>query len=238
MQLLFDVNDLKKNPLAEKEVLFKEIMQSAAYTFVKTAIVQQLKAEKFEAKKELLQLALATNNLDVRQEVTVSLSQIPEDFRLDYESLLNDKSYQTQEIALYYLWENFPEHRLEYLEKSKNWQGFNDFNLRTLWLSLALSTANYEVDKVALTNELIDFSSPKYEAITRQNALEKLIGFKILTPEVLRNLVNATTHHTWQFVKFGRDSIRKLLKQESLKTSFEQLLPQLNPAEQFQLKRL
>ena len=238
MQLLFDVNDLKKNPLAEKEVLFKEIMQSAAYTFVKTAIVQQLKAEKFEAKKELLQLAWATNNLHVRQEVAAGLSQIPEDFRLDYESLLNDKSYQTQEIALYYLWKNFPEHRFEYLEKSKNWQGFNDYNLRTLWLSLALSTANYEVDKVALTNELIDFSSPKYEAITRQNALEKLIGFKILIPQVLRNLVNATTHHTWQFVKFGRDSIRKLLKQESLKTSFEQLLPQLNPAEQFQLKRL
>jgi aminopeptidase N len=43
------------------------------------------------------------------------------DFRVQYESLLDDKSYQTQEIALFYLWNNFPEQRLVYLEKSKDW---------------------------------------------------------------------------------------------------------------------
>jgi aminopeptidase N len=40
---------------------------------------------------------------------------------VQYESLLDDKSYQTQEIALFYLWNNFPEQRLVYLEKSKDW---------------------------------------------------------------------------------------------------------------------
>jgi aminopeptidase N len=33
--------------------------------------------------------------------------KIPEDFRVQYESLLDDKSYQTQEIALFYLWNIF-----------------------------------------------------------------------------------------------------------------------------------
>ncbi len=76
-------------------------------------------------------------------------------------------------------------HRREYLDKSKNWIGFNDYNLRTLWLSLALSTPNYAMIQIALVSELIAFSSTKYEATTRQNALEKLIAFKIINDQVL-----------------------------------------------------
>jgi aminopeptidase N len=68
---------------------------------------------------------------------------------VQYESLLDDKSYQTQEIALFYLWNNFPEQRLVYLEKSKDWIGFSDYNLKTLWLSLAVSP-EYKVDKTVL----------------------------------------------------------------------------------------
>jgi aminopeptidase N len=37
------------------------------------------------------------------------LNEIPESFRTQYETLLDDKSYQTQELALYNLWNNFPE---------------------------------------------------------------------------------------------------------------------------------
>jgi aminopeptidase N len=87
-------------------------------------------------------LALATENIQVRQAVAITNTKIPEDFRVQYESLLDDKSYQTQEIALFYLWNNFPEQRLVYLEKSKDWIGFSDYNLKTLWLSLAVSTQN------------------------------------------------------------------------------------------------
>ena len=181
-------------------------------TTVKEAIVNQLKNETFANKKRLLQLALDTNNIQVRQEVASSLPKIPEEFRVEYETLLNDKSYQTQEIALYYLWNNFPQYRIKYLDESKNWIGFNDYNLRTLWLSLALSTPDYAVDKTALIKELINYSSTNYEATTRQNALEKLIAFKLINDEVLKNLVNATTHHMWQFSKFGRETIRVMIK--------------------------
>jgi aminopeptidase N len=88
--------------------------------------------------KDLLALALESKSLKLRQAVASSLPTIPEYFRLSYESLLQDKSYETQELALYYLWNNFPNQRVQYLEQTKNWIGFNDYNLRTLWLSLAL----------------------------------------------------------------------------------------------------
>ncbi|OXB21497.1 aminopeptidase [Flavobacterium tructae] len=238
IQVRLEVDKLKKTALAEKESFLSKTLDSDIYSSVKEAIVNQLENEKYESKKALLLQALKTNDLQVRQEVAASLTKIPEDFRVEYESLLDDKSYQTQEVALYWLWRNFPEQRTRYLDKSKNWVGFNDYNLRTLWLSLALSTPNYANDSEVLISELIAFSSAKYEATTRQNALEKLIAFKIINDAVLTNLVSATTHHMWQFSKFGRDTIRLLLKNTDLRASFERILTNLNPDEQFQLKRL
>jgi aminopeptidase N len=238
IQIRLEVDKVNKKPLADKEAFLSKVLQSNVYYSVKVAIVNQLKTEKYETKKQLLILALNTNNIQVRQEVAGTLSKIPEDFRTQYETLLDDKSYQTQEIALFYLWNNFPAHRNEYLDKSKNWIGFNDYNLRTLWLSLALSTPNYATTPEVLINELIEYSSVEYEATTRQNALEKLIDFRLTNDIVLANLVNATTHHMWQFSKFGRDTIRLLLKNSEMRSSFERILPNLSSNEQFQLERL
>jgi len=238
IQIRLEADKLKKTALSEKRDFLVKTMNSNVFYAVKEAIVNQIEPEKFESKKELLLIALHTNNLQVRQVVAGTLDQIPEDFRAEYETLLDDKSYQTQEIALYYLWKSFPNRRTEYLNKSKNWIGFNDYNLRTLWLSLALSTPDYTDNPEALISELIAFSSTKYEASTRQNALEKLIAFKLTNDQVFSNLVNSTTHHMWQFSKFGRDTIRILLKNSELRASFERILPNLTPDEQFQLNRL
>jgi aminopeptidase N len=237
-QLLLQLDTAAQKPILEKAVFMTELLQSDSYYTVKEAIVNQLKNEDFESKLKLLELALATNNIQVRQAVAATNSKIPEAFRLQYESLLNDTSYTTQEIALFYLWVNFPEQRSVYLNQSRDWIGFNDYNLKIVWLSLAVSTPGYEIDKTALIAELINYSSSNYEAITRQKALEKLIGFRLITDTVLKNLVNATTHHVWQFSKFGRDNIRKLLKDKELVLSFEKILPQLHEKEQFQLRRL
>ncbi|MBX9888795.1 MAG: M1 family metallopeptidase [Flavobacteriaceae bacterium] len=238
MQLLFEVEKMKTIPITEKLQFFTKLLESNTSAYLKVAIVNQLKNENYESKKELLRLALATSNIEVRMAVANSLSKIPLDFRTSYESLLHDKSYETQETALYNLWKNFPEKRVSYLDQTKDWIGFNDYNLRTLWLSLALSTKDYNADKKLLIEELVLYSSSNYEAITRQNALEKLIAFQLLNDEVLINLVNATTHHMWQFSKFGRDTIRRLLKNEEIRTSFNRILPNLSEIEQFQLKRL
>ena len=238
IQTLFEIEKLRNKPLSEKVAFYKKMLQSDGYSSVNETIVYQLNKEPFEDSKPLFVLALATNNLQVRQAVASILTEIPEEFRTQYESLLNDKSYQTQEIALYNLWNNFPEHRIDYLDKSKDWIGFNDYNLRTLWLSLALSTPNYSANKAILINELIAYSSPNYEATTRQNALEKLIAFHFINDEVLKNLVYATTHFMWQFSKFGRENIRTLLKNQEMRVSFERILPNLEEKEKFQLNRL
>ncbi|APA00588.1 M1 family metallopeptidase [Flavobacterium commune] len=237
-KIMLELDKIKSKPLSEKEGFFKLILMSDAHYSAKEMVIDQLRNETFEAKKNFLELALESNNPQVRQAVAYSLPKIPEEFRMDYESLLSDDSYQTQEIALLYLWRNFPKQRLDYLEKSKKWMGFNDYNLRTLWLSLALNTPEFSTDKQVLIDELISYTSDKFEATTRQNALEKLIGFKIINDIVLVNLVKATTHHMWQFSKFGRDTIRILLKNQIYRDSFIRILSSLNEKEQFQLNRL
>jgi aminopeptidase N len=238
IKTLFEIEKLKKVALSSKEKYFADLLQSDAYFEVKIAILNQLKNEKFEAKKHLLELALETNNVQVRQVVASTLPKIPESFRTQYESLLQDKSYQTQEIALFYLWNNFPENRNAYLNESQDWKGFNDYNLKIRWLSLAIATPEYPADKSILIADLIHYSSISYEASTRQNALERLLEFQVLNDTVLENLVNGTTHHMWQFSKFSRDSIRLLLKKPEIIDSFERILPTLNKDERFQLNRL
>jgi aminopeptidase N len=238
LKVQLEVAKLRSRPLAEKQFFFEKVMQSDVYFTVKESIISQIFKEKYEDKKQLLHLAMQTQNSQVRQAVASTLQKIPEEFREEYETLLDDKSYQTQELALFYLWNSFPNKRGGYLEKTKDWIGFNDFNLRILWLSLAVSTPEYATNKEIYIEQLVDYSSPKYEATTRQNALEYLINFNIINEAILKNLVNATTHHMWQFSKFGRDNIRLLLKKPDVRSVFQSILASLNDKEQFQLDRL
>ena len=237
-QLLLDIEKGKDKPLSEKKIFFAKTLESDVPFSLKKAIVYQLENENFEDSKSLLILALEDKNRQVRQAVASILTKIPNEFRTRYERLLDEKSYQTQEIALYHLWNNFPEHRKEYLEKSKNWIGFKNHNLRILWLSLALSTDDYPADRKILIEELIAYSSSNFEATTRESALEKLIAFHLINDTVLKNLIHSTTHPIWQFSKFGREQIRTLLKYKEIRISLEKILPNLDDKEQFQLNRL
>ncbi|MGL5111972.1 MAG: M1 family metallopeptidase, partial [Flavobacterium sp.] len=238
IKIQLELDQYRNKPLADKKDFLLKIIQSDVYYSVKENVLSQLRNEQYDAIQELIAIAFHSGNRSLRQKIASMFPKIPLAFKTDYETLLIDDSYQTKEIALFNLWNSFEDDRYRYLDQTKNWKGFNDYNLRILWLGLALNTASYSNEPERLIQELISYSSINFEASTRQNALETLIGFQLISPEVLKNLVNGTTHHMWQFSKFGRESIRKLLKNPTYRMSFEQLLPQLNEAEKGQLERL
>jgi aminopeptidase N len=239
MKTLFEVQDLKKETLSYKKQFFENQMQSEVYYSVKEAIVYQLESVPFDEKESILKLAMQTNQVKVRQAVAKTVKEVPLVFKTEYESLLNDPSYITREIVLSKLWSQFPEDRIQYLNQSKEWIGFNDKNLRILWLTLALGTKDYEVEnKVKWYDELLGYCSPKQESFVRQNAIENVLFMNENDQNVLPYLVNATTSHRWQFSKFGRDNIRVLLKKKAFRTYFENLLPTLSEPEKGQLQRL
>jgi aminopeptidase N len=167
------------------------------------------------------------------------LDSIPANFKIEYLTFLDDKSYITREIALNKYWSAFPEERITVLNKSKDWIGLNDKNLRVLWLTLALATKDFEQDKKAdYYEELLSYATPKHESNLRQNAITKLLFLDKNDQNTLKYLVNALISHKWQFVKFARENIRGLLKSDIHSAFFEEMLVQLPEREKSQLNRL
>tara|TARA_R110002049_G_scaffold309289_2_gene520238 strand:- start:15726 stop:17669 length:1944 start_codon:yes stop_codon:yes gene_type:complete len=149
------------------------------------------------------------NSIKVRQAIAQSISEIPLELKEDYESLLNDKSYITIETALFNLWKNFPKERNKYLNQIKGIQGFNDKNVRILWLTLALITEDFEPEnKAQYFEELTNYTSAKYGFEIRINAFRYLTQIQACQETCRENLEQATKHHNWQFSKFAKDLLK------------------------------
>ncbi|CAH8282104.1 aminopeptidase N [Mariniflexile fucanivorans] len=148
---------------------------------------------------------LNSKDLKIRQSIAINLTEIPSELKTDYETLLNDKSYITIEKALFNLWLNFPQERHKYLNKTKGIQGFNDKNIRILWLTLALMTEDFEPEnKKEYFDELTQYTNPVYNFEIRQNAFLYLQEIKACNDACVENLKQAMTHHSWQFSKFAK----------------------------------
>jgi aminopeptidase N len=175
----------------------------------------------------------------VRQAIANTTPKVPLDFKSDFESLLNDTSYITKEIALSTVWSQFPEDQKRILDNSKEWIGFNDKNLRVLWLTLALGTKEYQMEeKAKFYDELLNFCNPEFETSIRQNAIESLLFINDKDQNVLPNLVNSLFSYKWQFSKFGKDKLRLILKNPTTRNYLEQLLPNLSNEENVLLTKI
>lgn len=243
---LLKLQSERKTSLENKYNLLKTVLESDGYFPLKIEVIYQIRSEPFDKVSELFKIAMNSNDVAIRKAVAETLSKVPVSFKSDYETLLNDKSYDTKQAAFVTLWKNFLEEQSKYLEIAKNWQGRNDKELRILYLTACINYADVheQDDQMASINalkalsELKNYTSPSYESSVRQNALESFLSLYPENDEVLKNLVNATTHHKWQFTKYARDKIRELIKDEKYLKKFENLLPLLSVEEQNQLKRL
>ncbi|WP_147676261.1 M1 family metallopeptidase [Algibacter pacificus] len=152
---------------------------------------------------------LPSENIKVRQAMAQLINEIPSELKIEYESFLDDASYVTKETALFNLWVNFPLQRDEYLNKTKGVEGFNDKNVRQLWLTLALVTEGFEPEnKKGYFDELTSYTSPKYGFEIRQKAFQYLNEIQACNSTCQENLKAARTHHNWRFSKFAKDLLK------------------------------
>lgn len=239
MQLYLKLGDLENKKFAEKKTIFMQILQSNQFYPVKEEVLFQIAEVPFEEKAELIRYAMSTGAIRLRQAVARTVANIPPDFVAEYITLLDDNSYITREIALNVLCAKLPGRQAEFLDKADGWVGFNDKNLRILWLALAYAAPDYRAaEKEKFYAEMQEYASPKYESTVRQNALANLIYLGKPDTVMMTNLVNATLHHKWQFQKFGRDNIRKLLAKPGYRLYFQELLDKLPEAEKKKLESL
>ena len=165
-----------------------------------------------------------SNSLEVRQAISKYVQKIPLSIKSEYEGLLNDKSYVTIENALYNLWSNFPQDRAKYLQKTKNIIGFNDKNVRLLWLALHLNTLEYQPErKQEVLDELLSYTAPTEHFELRLNAFNyiKLLG--AWDRPTLKNLWQAKHHYVWQFSKFAKKLIAELKSTPALAEMINQI---------------
>lgn len=239
MGLYLELGDLQDNPFKEKKEMFMKLMESDAFYAIKEEAIFQTAEVPFAEKANFVRLAMKSKDLKLRQAVARTVTKFPVDFIEEYKTFLFDESYITREIAINILCKNFPERQAEFLDIGKDWIGFNDKNLKILWLTLAYIAKDYRLaDKENFYSELQSYAAPEYESSVRTNALANLLYLGKPDPVVFRNLVSATLHHKWQFVKFGKDNIRKLLKKVGYRQQFENLLPTLTEAEKKKLEAL
>jgi aminopeptidase N len=204
---------------------FEAILKSDIYFPLKQYIIYATHTVTFEERKFLLNAAMQTNNIQVRQAVAETLKIIPDEFKNIYESLLEDNSYKNKELALQNLCINFPDDKIKYLNYTKKWSNKNSENFEFIWLKLAIETDNFEIEnKSRYYKTLLNYADDLYESSTRQNALEVLLEINPLDKNVIELLFKATQHIKWQFTKFARENIRLLLQNENYRQNVKQTM--------------
>ncbi|WP_339611847.1 M1 family aminopeptidase, partial [uncultured Planktosalinus sp.] len=226
---------LSDKPLEEKQSIFNVLLKPPVNDYLGQAVVFQLSEEAIEQSIPFFQKAFRSESILIRQAIALSLEKIPLELKQDYETLLTDASYLTQEAALYHLWVNFPEKRSHYLDATSNFIGFQDKNVRQLWLALALATDGYQDHlKQELFKELSAYSSSEYSFEIRQLAFQYLYSLDGFTNQNLINLLDACLHPNWRFRSRSRELLSNLVvKNEEVKLQLVNLKQNL-PLNQLQ----
>nr|WP_298659853.1 M1 family metallopeptidase [uncultured Flavobacterium sp.] len=224
---------LKKNnalatllELSKKKVdmrYYTSILQSNVYFPVKQWVFYKLATTPFKDKKELIDLGL-NQGWEVRQAIIETTETIPLTHKEIIETLLEDPSYRTKEMALFRLCNSFPEAQQKYLKQTAKMIGLNDKSFRTTWLQLAYRSNGYKAsERDVFFKELLAYADVTNESSVRQNALEVLVRLAPNDERVIELLFKATVHHKWQFTLFARTKIRALLQDETYRQKVAQL---------------
>ena len=171
---------------------------------------------------------IATGELEVRQAVALSIPKVTKDLQDEFEAMLEDQSYVTQETVLYKLWEVFPENRETYLDRLKGTTGLPNKNIRLLWLTLSLITPEYQPDnKKEFYDALNDYTAPRYNFEIRLQAFKYLFLIRAFSNTALENLIQASESPVWQFKKASRKLLKTINTTEEGKEQLRNLRQQL-----------
>ena len=208
----FEISALRTVPLKDKILQLKTAL-TFPNDFIGQEAVYQLADEPIAETLSLYKTAFESNNLYVRQAIALSLQNIPTELQKEYESLFNDDSYVTLEAAMYLIWMQSPEKRSEYLNLTKGIEGFQNKNIRQLWLALALITEGFEsANKENYLKELKNYTSTAYSFEIREKAFQYINSLQLWDLETLKNLAEACVHPTWRFSKSSKEMLNQLIQ--------------------------
>ncbi|WP_165499039.1 M1 family metallopeptidase [Gramella sp. KN1008] len=219
-----NIASLREVPLDQKYELLDEALTFPVNDYTGQEVVHQLAGLESAQAIQLYKKAFQSNNLYVRQAISMSMTGIPPELKKEFESLLEDESYLTKEGALYRLWEQFPSERGKYLSETAGLEGFYNKNIRILWLTLNLVTPEFETEKTnSYYEELAGYTAEWRPFQVRENAFSYLYQIGAFNRESLESLIRGTHHHTYSFRNFCRQLLSELLTNEEYRKELTQL---------------
>lgn len=228
LKTYFEIEKPEDSSKVLDEERFSSIWNRSAATQYKRQLLFDLGAQ---IPNSSIQEIIRNEALEVRQALAIAVPKISKELKADFESMLDDKSYLTQETLLFKFWEAFPINRNKYLDKLDGVVGLPNKNVRLLWLTLALVTPEYKPDsKKLFYDELNSYTASHYNFEVRQSAFQYLFQIEAFSENSLKNLIQALDHHVWQFKKSSRNLVRQLYSTESGKTRLDGILNQLSEA--------
>ena len=193
--------------------LVYKLPESSYYPVQQVVLEEVFDTPEYPTYTKLISSSFEIESIKFRQTLAANFKKLPSSFKKQYIGLLNDESYSTKEVVLYNLWLNFPEERLKYLKLTDTVIGFNDYNIRLLWLTLALNTKGFDKEMYyKFYEELVACTHPVNHFEVRRNAFQYLNDLQLLNSEVLKNLTQGAKHHNWRFKSYCKKLLQNVAK--------------------------
>lgn len=222
-QEVLEVLEKQSTLISDFESIDCAIPNSKCNDYLSMPLHPKIKAKLLAQMPELIKLEYFKESHEVRLSIVTRLNTISAELKPGFEAFLEDASYQVIEQALHKLWINFPEDRIKLLNKTKNLQGNNNYNIRLLWLVLCLNTPDYNnTNQQEYLNELVNYTSASYHFETREAAFGYLNAIGYWNEAALQNLKSANNHPNWRFRTNVRETTNKLKNNDALKPYFEE----------------
>ncbi len=231
---------LRETPVSVKKEYLAKALDFPVNEYIGQEAVFQLSGDSSQESIALYKKAFETNNTLVRQAIAVSIEEIPAQLKADFIELLEDESYITKENTLLKLWMQFPEETELYLSKTQGIQGFQNKNVRLLWLVISLVSPEIaSEEKEKYFNELSGYTSASLPFGLRQNAFGYLFQINAFTDQNLLDLMEGAQHHNSRFRSYCNSLLDRLLKEEEYRVKYVALSNTMEkPDLEFITKRL
>jgi aminopeptidase N len=196
---------LRPEPVARKSDFLISAFRKETFWLIRSEILQQLAYDKSPESVEVFRQALHDKDANVRRTALMTLNPVPELLQSTVEALLYDSSYLNVEYALQALCVSFPKNVDQYLDLTRDMEGWRGKNIRMMWIAVALANG-----KTEYLPELISYSSPKFEFETRMNAFNLLKKLKYSDPETKKYAEGASKHWNYKLSGAAKEYLKEV----------------------------
>jgi aminopeptidase N len=210
--------ELRNVAIEKKRNILIARFKAEKFHGIKAEIVSQLMYDENVSSKEIIKLAFTDKSADVRKAVIAKMPTIPLEFKTNYESFLQDSSYDIIASSLEKLCGEFPNEIDKYLALTKDVIGVRNRNVELKWLEMSLTQKGNQ----DLFNKLVNYTSNSYEFQTRINAIAVLKKFNYFDANLMDNCFDAMFNPNSRLAGPALDALKYFKAQYTFKQMIEE----------------